>query len=84
MTFKIVSYRRGRKTQRVNQAIAEITGSNDRETAKKYVGQKVEIKFSKTSIKGVVTAPHGNSGRVVVRFRRGLPGQAINSELKTY
>ncbi|MCL5016957.1 MAG: 50S ribosomal protein L35ae [Candidatus Parvarchaeota archaeon] len=84
MVLKIVSYRRGRKTQNVNQAIVEISGVSNREEAKKYIGKRVEIKFSKASIKGVITAPHGNSGKVVAHFRRGLPGQAINSEIKVY
>jgi large subunit ribosomal protein L35Ae len=79
--MKIVSFRRGRKTQRVNQVIVKIDGVNDRDKAKEYTGKKVQIKFSKAYIIGVVMHPHGDSGRVVVRFRRGLPGQAINKEI---
>ena len=79
---KILSYRRGRKTQTVNQAIASIEKSDSRESAGKYIGKKVEIAFSKSSIKGVIVKPHGNKGKVVIRFRRGLPGQAMNREVK--
>lgn len=79
---KILSYRRGRKTQKVNQAIALIDKVNNREEAKKYIGKRVEIAFSKSSIKGVIVKPHGDNGRVIIRFRRGLPGQAMNKEVK--
>ena len=83
MTMKIVSFRRGRKTQNVMQAIVKIDKVNDRESAQKYIGKRVEITFSKNSIKGVVTRAHGDKGRVVARFRRGLPGQAITKEIKS-
>ncbi len=79
---KIISYRRGRKTQKANQAIASIENVKDRESAGKYIGKKVEVIFSKSSIKGVIVKPHGNNGKVVIRFRRGLPGQAMNKEVK--
>jgi large subunit ribosomal protein L35Ae len=82
MSIKVVSFRRGRKTQNVLQAILKIDGVNDKETAKSYIGKKVDIKFSKNSIKGVITRVHGDNGRVVARFRRGLPGQALNKEIK--
>lgn len=79
---KLLSYRRGRKTQKVNQAIASIEKVGSREEAGKYIGKKVEIAFSKSSIKGVIVKPHGNKGKVIIRFRRGLPGQAMNREIK--
>ncbi len=81
MQMKIVSYRRGRKTQRVNQAVVSIPNVSDRNDAQKYIGKRVEIKFSKNSINGVITRVHGGKGRVVVRFRRGLPGQAITRQI---
>jgi large subunit ribosomal protein L35Ae len=79
---KLLSYRRGRKTQKMNQAIASIEKVDSREEAKKFIGKKVEIAFSKSSIKGIIVKPHGGKGRVVIRFRRGLPGQAMNKEIK--
>lgn len=82
MTMKIVSFRRGRKTQNLRQAIIVIDKVNTKEEANKYIGKKVEIAFSKNSIRGVVTHAHGGKGRVVARFRRGLPGQALTKEVK--
>ena len=79
---KVLSYRRGRKTQKVNQAIASIDKIGNREEAAKFIGEKVDRAFSKSSIKGVIEKPHGNKGKVIIRFRRGLPGQAMNKEVK--
>ncbi|MCL4398975.1 50S ribosomal protein L35ae [Candidatus Parvarchaeota archaeon] len=84
MEMKIVSFRRGRKTQRSNQAIIKIQDVADREAAKKFIGKKVSISFSKrpeSRIVGVITRLHGDNGKVVARFRRGLPGQALTKEL---
>lgn len=83
MAMKIISFRRGRKTQNLMQAIVKIDKINDRQAAMKYIGKRVEIMFSKNSIKGVITRAHGDNGRVVARFRRGLPGQAITKEIKS-
>lgn len=80
--MRILSFRRGRKTQNVHQAVVEIPGVKTREAAQKYIGKKVELTFPKNSIIGVATRVHGVKGKVVVRFRRGLPGQAINRDLK--
>ncbi|MCL5009461.1 MAG: 50S ribosomal protein L35ae [Candidatus Parvarchaeota archaeon] len=82
MTMRILSFRRGRKTQNTMQAVLKISGVNDRESAAKYIGKKVEVSFSKNSIRGSITRVHGDNGRVVARFRRGLPGQALLKEVK--
>ncbi len=83
MSIKIVSFRRGRKTQNLHQAVLRLDNVKNREGAKSYIGKKVEVTFSKNSIKGVITRVHGDNGRVVARFRRGLPGQAITKEVKS-
>jgi large subunit ribosomal protein L35Ae len=82
MVMKIVSFRRGRKTQNVLQAILKIDGVSTRTDAGKYIGKKVEVTFSKNFIRGVITRVHGDNGRVVARFRRGLPGQALLKQVK--
>ncbi len=81
-SIKIVSYRRGRKTQNTRQAIARISEVNTKEAASKFVGKRVELPFPKNPIKGVITGTHGGKGRVIIRFRRGIPGQAITKEVK--
>ncbi len=80
--MKIVSYRRGRKTVRNNQAIVQLDNVKNAQEAKAFIGRKVRIDFPSTYIIGVITKVHGRNGKVVVRFRRGLPGQSINKEIK--
>lgn len=81
----IVSYRRGRHTQYPNQAIVRADGVENRADAHKLLGKKVIWKSPGKrgkEIVGKVTAVHGNSGAVRVRFRRGIPGQALGSKVR--
>ncbi len=80
MKAVVISYRRGRHTQYNNQVIVEVEGVDDREKAASLVGKKVEWTTpGGKKLKGVVVAPHGNNGRVRVRFEKGVPGQMIGS-----
>lgn len=78
----IVSYRRGRHTQRYRQGILKIEGVDSREKAKEFIGKEVELTFSKATIKGRITRAHGNNGKLIVLFEKGMPGQAIGKEVK--
>lgn len=80
--MKIVSYRRGRKTIYNNQAIIQLDNVKTRDEAKAFIGKKVRLDFPSTYIIGVITKVHGKNGRVIARFRRGIPGQSINKEVK--
>lgn len=80
--MKVLSYRRGRKTQTPNQAVLRLDGVKSREEAVKHLGRKVEVVFQKTSIRGVITRAHGSKGSVIARFNRGLPGQVKNRDVK--
>ncbi len=78
MEAKILSFRRNRHTQYMNQFLLEFDGSDSREKAVKFIGKKVVWKSpAGKEIVGKVTDIHGNSGVVRARFNRGLPGQAI-------
>lgn len=79
----MLSYRRGRHTQNPKQAIIRIEGVEKKEDAMNFIGKKV-IWRSKggKEIVGVITAPHGSKGKVRARFERGLPGQAIGTEVE--
>ncbi len=83
MKVVIVSYRRGRHTVTPNQAILKVSDIEEKKAAYKYVGKKVVYETSSgKKIKGVITAVHGNKGRLRARFEKGLPGQAIGKEVK--
>ncbi len=81
MEITILSYRGGRKTRKMNQAIAVVSGVSSKEEASKLIGKKVVIKFKKSSIVGVINRTHGDNGRVIIRFRRGLPGESFPTKL---
>lgn len=82
MKAVIVSYRRGRHTVTPNQAIIKLEAIEDKDAAKKFVGKKVSYKTkSGKIISGVITDLHGDNGRLRARFERGIPGQAIGSEI---
>ena len=83
MEAQIVNFRRGRHTQRSSQMIIKINDIN-KEKAQKFLNKAVTWKSSsgKKEIKGVISALHGNSGALRVRFERGLPGQAIGTKVK--
>ncbi len=78
----IVSFRRGRHTQYNRQMIVKIEGIRSRKDAQKVVGWKViwKSKGGKT-IEGVISSPHGNKGKVRAIFSKGMPGQALLSEV---
>jgi len=83
MQGTILSYRRGRHTQNVNQVLVELEGLNSREKAKEFVGKKLIWKTpSGKEIKGEIIALHGNKGVVRAKFERNLPGQSFGTKVQ--
>jgi len=82
---KVVQFRRGRKTYTPRHFLIEIGGVDSREKAKKFVGKDVVWKSSgKNSklISGKISSAHGGNGLVRAIFERGLPGQAIGTDVE--
>ncbi len=78
----IKNYRLGARTQTPNQVVINIDGYN-KEKSKTLVGCKVIWTTpSGKELIGKVTSVHGNKGAVRSRFDKGLPGQAIGSEVR--
>lgn len=58
-------------------------GTSDRKKAEKFVGKNVEWKSDAGKIiKGKISSAHGNKGLVRAIFEKGLPGQAITTEVE--
>ena len=78
----IVSYRTGRHTQNPYQMIVKVEGVNTKEEAEKIIGKEVVWKTpTNKEIKGNVSGAHGNKGVVRVRFKKGMPGQSLGTEV---
>jgi len=75
----IVNYRVGPGTQKAKECIIEFPTIKSSREAAKLIGRKIAWKDEKNKIVGKIVAAHGNNGCVRVRFRRGIPGEALGS-----
>ncbi|MBS3167687.1 50S ribosomal protein L35ae [Candidatus Woesearchaeota archaeon] len=83
MEGKVVSFRRGLKTQHKYQMIVKVEGVDNKEKAIKLIDKQVSWKSPKgKEIKGTVTNTHGNKGALRVRFEKGLPGQSLGTKVE--
>ena len=85
MKGKVIQFRRGRHTIHERQYLIEIPGSDKREKAKEFIGKEVTWTSpgkNKKLIKGKISSPHGNKGLVRAIFEKGLPGQAVTTDVE--
>jgi len=81
---KVVQFRRGNRTVHERHFLIEV-GAKNRKEAEKFVGKEVEWKSPGKKakiIKGKISSAHGNKGVVRAIFEKGLPGQAITTEVE--
>lgn len=84
MKAVISNFRRGRHTVRGNQLIIKPEGIDNAEQAKSLIGKKVVWKSNANEpkeIRGEITALHGRNGFLRARFEKGMPGQALGTEV---
>lgn len=82
MKGKVVQFRRGVNTIHERHFLLDF-GLKTRTEAGTLKGRVVEWKSPAGKIiKGKVSAPHGNKGLVRAIFERGLPGQAVTTEVE--
>ncbi len=80
---KVIQFRRGRHRIHEKHFLIEIPEATSKEKASKFIGKTVEWKSPAGKIiKGKISAPHGNKGLVRAIFEKGLPGQAITTEVE--
>jgi len=78
----VVQFRRSRHRIKERHYLLDI-GLKTREEAKKMAGRVVEWKSPAGKIiKGKISDAHGNKGHVRAIFEKGLPGQAITTDVE--
>jgi len=83
MKGKVIQFRRGRHTVHERHFLIEVEGVKTREEAGKLVGKEVEWKSPAGKIiKGKISSAHGNKGVVRAIFEKGLPGQAVTTNVE--
>ncbi|MGD9275922.1 MAG: 50S ribosomal protein L35ae [Candidatus Pacearchaeota archaeon] len=83
MKGKVIQFRRGRKTVHERHFLIEVADSKTKEDAEKFVGKNVEWESPAGKIiKGKIKSAHGNKGVLRAIFEKGLPGQAITTEVE--
>jgi len=83
MKGKVLQFRRGRHTITEKHFLIEVEGVSDKTSAEKLVGKNVIWKSTAgKEIKGKVSGAHGNKGVVRAIFEKGLPGQAVTTEVE--
>jgi len=82
MKGRIVNYKGGAHTQYTNRMIISPEGTDNKEAAEKLIGKAVVWNTpGGNKINGKVTKVHGKNGTVLVKFEKGLPGQAMGSQV---
>jgi large subunit ribosomal protein L35Ae len=80
----VVQFRRGRRTVKPKHFLIEVEGIDSKEKAEKLVGKIVSWTSTGKEpkvISGKVAKAHGNNGVIRAIFEKGLPGQAIGTEV---
>ena len=80
----VIQFRRGNRTVHEKHFILDL-GAKNRVEASKFVGTEVVWTSpgkEKKKIVGKVSSAHGNKGLVRAIFERGLPGQALTTEIE--
>ncbi len=83
MKGKVIQFRRAKHIIHERHFLIEVPGVKTRVDADKLAGKEVEWKSPAGKIiKGKIAAAHGNNGVVRAIFEKGLPGQAITTEVE--
>jgi len=79
---RILNYRIGMRTQYSRECLIHFNGVDSAAQAGRLLGQKVVWKGEKKKLVGKVTGFHGKNGTVTVKFRKGVPGQALGTTVE--
>jgi large subunit ribosomal protein L35Ae len=76
---RIMNYRIGIKTQMASECLIQLTDVASPAQSGQLMGQKVLWKGEKKKFIGKIVGFHGKKGVVRVKFKKGVPGQALGA-----
>jgi large subunit ribosomal protein L35Ae len=79
---RIVNYRIGIRTQMSRECLIQFTDVVSAGQAGQLVGQKVVWKGENKKFIGKIVGFHGKNGAVRVKFKKGVPGQALGTTVE--
>jgi large subunit ribosomal protein L35Ae len=77
----IKNYRRGPKSQRNQECLIKVLGVEPSDSSR-FLGWKVEWPANGSRLTGIILKTHGRTGALRVKFKKGLPGQALGTKVK--
>jgi len=77
----ILNYRLGRKTQNSKTCLIKVLDECP-SGSKQMIGWKVGWPADDPKVFGKIVGFHGRKGTLRVKFKKGVPGQALNSRVK--
>ena len=85
MAGTIVNYRRSVNRQHTRHILIKFEGYNDDKKAAVLIGKQVIWETSSGKLmRGKIVKTHGKNGVVRAIFEKGLPGEAIGTQLKIW
>ena len=78
----ILNFRLSNHNKNWNQVIVKVEGIENKKEASKLIGKKVTLKVGNKVKIGKIIRPFGNKGKLLVRFRSGLNGEALLKEVE--
>jgi large subunit ribosomal protein L35Ae len=79
---RIMNYRIGIRTQYSRECLIKFTGVDSAAQAGHLMGQKVVWKGENKKLVGKILGFHGKNGAVRVKFKKGVPGQALGTTVE--
>jgi large subunit ribosomal protein L35Ae len=77
----VLNYRLGKKRQRPRECLIMVRDMED-DVPMRLIGWKVGWPHERPRLFGKICQPHGKSGTLLVKFKRGLPGQALGTPVQ--
>ena len=78
----IVNYRIGIKTQNTKECLIQFAHINSASLAGQLIQRKVVWKQGYCKLIGKISGTHGKNGVVKVKFQKGVPGQALGTNVE--